>query len=1053
MTKSYNSSPARTRSSSQGYKTCRNADVQNTLVQLDRVAMGVKNHEGEEGIKLWTEWKEKGILTDLVGNSLVKLCEMIGISEKTTRIDEVFEAIGDKNPALKNRIKLWTYGSKTSMKYKFNTKFDKTVKTAASVTPKKKKKPTAEDGWTTVSKTAKKKTPTKKLTYDTMNSDIEDDGNTTTNNVVEPDQEAKAKDHGTEDGTQKIIDRASTDVRNYFDTKFKEDNGPKDKVENKETVITVDDEDPPPIKTFDKDLSETMTRVGNDLANKYTSKFEQKTNDKLTHMLIDFEKKLDTIIKTTMEGYHKTPEFKKHEDKILNHIDSKVGNQFNTRLGLQFKKYTEDFDQASKAAKHELRESTSKLQKIKAEYATMKTKFETSKVTLLDTVRQEMENIGDDTICTMLNQKDMAIMDINSELQEHQDNLQLTARKVESMAEEMERLEKDMQNLNQQDTEEIVIAEDDMDEDEKEMRSGKFRTEYWKLPHDDLYLKFIDGQIEDGKPLYENCGNEVYVRVADVKERQVAHGKKESTKPSTAKTTLFPQAEKMMGKDLGTDMNKEDIKPKVTPEGSNYSKSQSHISTPDGQGGTTQLFSFDYYDFPKGHTRRLDTFKAGKVTLTEVSSASQIISLYMQLQHNLTQHGILLPLDPNNIERWESQNEPPTVPYTLDDFGGDKAKYQHIRTHSATTIYSLIKETIDDDWIQGQNILLTEEQRCDGYALLYRLLALTMPKLRDIDDIHSLKEPIYTTSDTPVTFANKIGIWRQQKHYENEHMTESNCFTYLITRVPRELYEEGLTSIEKTYARYKSDHNHWSIQGKYGQEPIYPRLCKLSEAGATIMNVQIAHNVKTGKTDAIVRKATSTQNIHPTDQCMECVMDQSDNTPSFVPVIHAATARALARPRQDVVCRACKQWGHCIELGGQCDFLAQSINCQHYIKNCKDRQKLKDAVLNYDDRQKDRRRIMAKTGNEGQTTTRGTDTTQPQRGRTFERSRSPYSQRRPRTPSSVRGIAKTASGDSGTSVTFKEDDMPYGFDDSNVLFADDDSYYDEGSQMGDENQE
>ena len=59
-----------------GYKTCTHDDIQHTLAQLDKVAMGLKVNEGVEGIQQWMEWKDKGILTDSIGNSLVKLCEI-----------------------------------------------------------------------------------------------------------------------------------------------------------------------------------------------------------------------------------------------------------------------------------------------------------------------------------------------------------------------------------------------------------------------------------------------------------------------------------------------------------------------------------------------------------------------------------------------------------------------------------------------------------------------------------------------------------------------------------------------------------------------------------------------------------------------------------------------------------------------------------------------------------------------------------------------------------------------------------------------------------------
>ena len=892
----------------------------------------------------------------------------------------------------------------------------------------------------------KKKNKTKEnvINYDIMNSDIEDDGNATANKTVAaPDQEAGVNVDGNENGTEEIIKRADTDVRKFFDSKLKDDEGTKTSDTTDKNLAKIQDGNSQQIKDFDKNLSAQMTKIGNDLTKKYTSSFEEQINDKLAHMLINFEKKLDSIMKSTMETYHTTPDFKRHEEKILKHIDTKVGNQFNTRVGLQFKSYTEDFDKASKTAKYELREATNKMKTIKSEYTTMKTKFETSKVTLIDTVKQELENIGDDTICNMLTQKDIAIMDINSELQDHQDNLQSTARKVESMTDEVERLEIDMQLLSNmvsdKNKEPIVITESDIDSDEKDKEKEKLQIDYWKIPHDDLYLKFIDGKIEEGKPLYEYKGAGLYIRVADVNDRKKTQGK---TDPHQ-KPTMFTEAARRLGHN--DDDDEKDCKPAITTKDEKPPPSP-FMTTSDGQGGSTQVFSFDYYTFPKGHTRRLDTFKAAKVTLSDVSSTAQLPTLYMQLKHNLTQHGILLPNDPSQIDRWENQREPPTIPYTVEDFKGDDARYQHIRTHSATTLYALLKGAVDDDWVQGQNILLTEEQCCDGYAVLYRLLALTMPKLRDIDDIHSLREPVYTTEDTPVTFANKIANWRQQKQFENETMTESNCFTYLITRIPREIYEEGLRSIEKTYASYKSDHNYWSLHGKHGHEPQYPRACKLSEAGVTIMNTQIAYNEKMGKVDAIVRKATAhAGKIIEPDNEMEFQMDQCTD----IPTIHAASAKELVRPRADVTCRACNQWGHCIELGGQCDFLAQHINCQHYIRNNsgeKQKHKLKEAVVNYEERQKDRRRVMTNSG--GSRSRQRNDANTPQRGRNYERSRSPYSQqRRPRTPSSVRGVAKSANA---TSVTFQEEDMPYGFDDSNVLFAEDESYYDTENESNQE---
>ncbi len=66
--------------------------------------------------------------------------------------------------------------------------------------------------------------------------------------------------------------------------------------------------------------------------------------------------------------------------------------------------------------------------------------------------------------------------------------------------------------------------------------------------------------------------------------------------------------------------------------------------------------------------------------------------------------------------------------------------------------------------------------------------------------------------------------------------------------------------------------------------------------------------------------------------------------------------------------------------------------------------------------------------------------TDNRRGRSLERSRSTTPQRnRARTPSAIRGLAHQATGQS---VTFEdEEDMPFPLDDSNVLFANDASFY------------
>ena len=117
----------------------------------------------------------------------------------------MFKTVVEGNPAMETRVHL-RHGAflKTSLRYKLDTQFEKTVKIKPRMTPVRKT--TNEEGWKVVKgrsaeKDTEKQTDSSKktektVTYDIMDSDIEDDGNTTDKNVVvAPDQEAKTKSH------------------------------------------------------------------------------------------------------------------------------------------------------------------------------------------------------------------------------------------------------------------------------------------------------------------------------------------------------------------------------------------------------------------------------------------------------------------------------------------------------------------------------------------------------------------------------------------------------------------------------------------------------------------------------------------------------------------------------------------------------------------------------------------------------------------------------------------------------------------------------------------
>ena len=333
-------SPMKTRSTS-GYKSCKEKDVHRTLLELDNVADGIKINEGEKDIKKWMTWKEKGLLTDDENkNSLVRICEIIGISEKTRQITIIFDAIGEENPALKRRMTLKhsSYGLKTGMNYKFDTKFEKAFMTPTK-TPTKK---TQEDEWTKVVKKGKKdETETREKeninrNYDKMDSDIEDDGNTAyVKKAVAPDQEADTTKHKIDEKDKESIQQANQDVRNYFERGLKETKeqyvgtknpGLKDKT--RANVL-----DPPPITGIPTNDQDSIKKAGEDLVNKYIAEMQDKVNEKLTATLITFESRIDTIMKNSIENYHKSDDFKRHEKKILDQIEDYVPKHFATRLG------------------------------------------------------------------------------------------------------------------------------------------------------------------------------------------------------------------------------------------------------------------------------------------------------------------------------------------------------------------------------------------------------------------------------------------------------------------------------------------------------------------------------------------------------------------------------------------------------------------------------------------------------------------------------------------------------------------------------------------------
>ncbi len=279
-------SPMKTRASTnQGYKICREQDVHTTLLQLDNVANGIKNHEGEEDVKAWMDWRKKGLLAEEVGNNLVKMCEIIGISTKTRHIDEVFQAIVDANPAIRRRLQFRrsAFGNRSGMRYKINYQFNKKVKAKAKAT--KTVSEVKDNVWKTDKRNDEDKTTTKKVEvvhdYDKMDSDIEDDRNTTPE-VVELDQDSETEVHGINDGVKATRDKAKADVRNFFQQKLKQ-------VPEANTTVGKDAQNrtPPDVNqgttesNIDDKSKVRMTILENDLTEKFERDIKNKMEDKL----------------------------------------------------------------------------------------------------------------------------------------------------------------------------------------------------------------------------------------------------------------------------------------------------------------------------------------------------------------------------------------------------------------------------------------------------------------------------------------------------------------------------------------------------------------------------------------------------------------------------------------------------------------------------------------------------------------------------------------------------------------------------------------------------
>lgn len=373
---------------------------------------------------------------------------------------------------------------------------------------------------------------------------------------------------------------------------------------------------------------------------------------------------------------------------------------------------------------------------------------------------------------------------------------------------------------------------------------------------------------------------------------------------------------------------------------------------------------FDTYQHPAGNFRKLNMIGFGKKQLAmTLSKTDEIAVFYNMLQLECQTYGIAITSDPTTVGRWEDQQYPPTMPYTVDTFDSP-AHFAHVQRNSSNAIFHKIKEYTSDDFAEAQNFITQFTEKVDGYALLYQLLALVMTKIR-VSSKYEVEEPTWEPSDTVFTITQRFSRYIDVQKEEIQ-MTPTFQVQKLLKKLPTSKYGKTNEAILEKLKKYTDAMDVWKAAGKPTKEPSFPRDLQLDYIAFTI-------DEELGRTEAIrgissvprgrINKGEDTHNndiyCQPTASDAGSIQDDDQFFNEVFKINMAKGGDSTHRQRRDIYCIACRGYGHCLEKTGQCDQVALQLNVNRYIQNNKTTagaKYLKEAITGYDRYQSDRRR-------------------------------------------------------------------------------------------------
>jgi hypothetical protein len=344
------------------------------------------------------------------------------------------------------------------------------------------------------------------------------------------------------------------------------------------------------------------------------------------------------------------------------------------------------------------------------------------------------------------------------------------------------------------------------------------------------------------------------------------------------------------------------------------------------QGQTDMYLSSNQYQL-KGQPRpvtinaALIISKASKWNIKLTSTAANPKPFYETLRSKLASYHVL-------ITQWKDIRTESDIPY-LTSANSRNADDANI------AMSNIIFNTLLDNrksWFKGntyhRSLLTHYQHNNDGFGFLREVITEHHPRLRTKAKSETRDKPRLRHDSNWYTYVNKYIEW-----VEFESTSEANR-----TYTPSEHVSNILTEMEK-HSQYRTAVDKLKHQMQQIDDDIivFPKELELRHIALTVMkyiprairDTLATEDSSDDDDDNINVPAQGVINhfsAHKFNNRTDRPGNRSNSTPSKPSAI---------RPYEDVKCKACGKWGHCITLNG-CDATAISSNIADYKKVAKD---------------------------------------------------------------------------------------------------------------------